>query len=111
MSDKLREELLAMREKDVSPRARLVDRGELNDNEYHPEMRSVHEENNKRITEIIEKFGWPLETEVGEDGSEAVWLIVQHAAIKVLDTVVLKRDLLLAIRRRRPHAPCFIKSF
>ncbi|OHX35989.1 hypothetical protein BJL95_02815 [Methylomonas sp. LWB] len=82
MNQTLRTELLAMREKDISTRASLVERGELDDKEYHPEMRLVHEENNKRIKEIIEEFGWPLESEVGEDGSEATWLIVQHAVLE-----------------------------
>ena len=82
MNDALRSELLAMREKDISTRASLVERGELGDNEYHPEMKLVHEENNKRIIEIVKKYGWPLESEVGEDGAEAAWLIVQHAVLE-----------------------------
>lgn len=82
MNQTLRKELLAMRERDISTRADLVERGELGDKEYHPEMRLVHEANNKRIKQIIEEFGWPLESEVGEDGSEAAWLIVQHAVLE-----------------------------
>ena len=79
MNKTLRAVLLAMREKDISTRASLVEKGELSDNNYHPVMKLVHEENNKRIKEIIKEFGWPLESEVGEDGAEAAWLIVQHA--------------------------------
>ncbi len=45
-------------------------------------MRSVHEENSKRLKEIIDEYGWPLVIEVGEDSSEAVWLIVQHAVLE-----------------------------
>ena len=82
MNETLRAELLAMREKDISTRASLVEKGELGDKEYHPVMKSVHEENNKRIKEIIKEFGWPLESEVGEDGAEAAWLIVQHAVLE-----------------------------
>jgi len=82
MNQALRKELLAMREKDVSVRADLVERGELGDREYHPEMRLVHEANNIRIKAIIEGFGWPLESDVGEDGTEAAWLIVQHAVLE-----------------------------
>ena len=82
MNEPLRTELLAMKEKDVSTRARLVENGELSDSEYHSLMKSVHEENNKRIKEIIEECGWPLESEVGEDGTEAAWLIVQHAVLE-----------------------------
>lgn len=82
MNQSLREELLAMREKDISARTSLVERGELGDTEYHPEMRLVHEVNNKKIRDIIEKYGWPLESQVGEDGSEAAWLVVQHAVLE-----------------------------
>lgn len=82
MIQALRKELLAMRDKDISTRGNLVERGEMDDKEYHPEMRLVHEANNKRMKEIIEEFGWPLESEVGEDGSEAAWLIVQHAVLE-----------------------------
>ncbi len=82
MNERLREELLSMREIDISTRAKLVETGELDDKEYHPVMRSVHEGNNKRIKEIIEEFGWPLESDVGTDGSEAAWLIVQHAVLE-----------------------------
>lgn len=82
MNEILRAELLAMREKDITTRTSLVEKGELSDKEYHPVMKSVHEENNKRIKEIIEEFGWPLESEVNEDGAEAAWLIVQHAVLE-----------------------------
>jgi len=71
-----------MREKDISTRASLVEKGELSDNDYHPIMKAVHEENNKRIKEIIKESGWPLESEVGEDGTEAAWLLVQHAVLE-----------------------------
>jgi Family of unknown function (DUF6624) len=82
MNEPLQAELIAMREKDIATRARLVETGELDDKKYHPVMKSVHEENNKRIKEIIGEFGWPLESDVGEEGSEATWLIVQHAVLE-----------------------------
>jgi hypothetical protein len=82
MNEKLRTELLSMRKKDISTRKRLADNGELLHGAYHPEMKRVHEENNFRIKEIINNGGWPLESEVGEDGAEAAWLIVQHAVLE-----------------------------
>ena len=82
MNSKLRDELLAMRDEDVSTRAILVDRGELGGETYHPEMRAVHEKNTKRMKEIIHKHGWPLQSDVGEDGVEAAWLVVQHAVLE-----------------------------
>lgn len=82
MNESLRAELLTMREKDVSTRQRLVEKGELEENEYHPVMKSVHEKNTKRMKEIINEYGWPLESCVGEDGVDAAWLIVQHAVLE-----------------------------
>ena len=78
----LRRELLEMKERDDSTRAILAAKGELDDEAYHPVMKAVHEENNRRMKEIIREIGWPLESEVGEDGSEAAWLIVQHAVLE-----------------------------
>jgi len=44
-------------------------------------MKEVHERNNKKIKEIIGEYGWLLESEVGDDDSDAAWLIVQHAIL------------------------------
>lgn len=82
MNDALRSELLAMQDADLSTRTRLIEQGELHEDRYHPEMRRIHEANNRRIQEIIEEFGWPLARDVGEDGAQAVWLIVQHAVLE-----------------------------
>ena len=82
MNENLRTELLDMREKDVSTRQKLADTGELEHDNYHPEMKRVHEENNSRIKDIINDGGWPLQSQVGEDGAEAAWLIVQHAILE-----------------------------
>jgi hypothetical protein len=70
-----------------------VESGELGDDAYHPAMKAVHEENNRRIKEIIRETGWPLASEVDEDGSEAAWLIVQHA-LPAVDKVGLNIDAL-----------------
>lgn len=80
MNQALRDELLDMRNQDITTRQTLVDRGEL-EGAYHPEMKAVHERNNRRIREIVQQHGWPRLSEVSEDGSEAAWLIVQHAVL------------------------------
>ncbi len=84
MSDEgrtLRAELLAMQARDLATRAALVESGELFDEGYHPRMRAVHEAHNRRMQALIEAHGWPRQSEVGEDGAEAAWLIVQHAVL------------------------------
>jgi len=82
MNNKLRTELLFLRERDVITRHKLADSGELEHDRYHPEMEKVHRENNSRIKRIIQDVGWPFESIVGEDGAEAAWFIVQHAILE-----------------------------
>lgn len=59
----------------------LIDSGELGHSEYHPKIKAIHEKNNVRIKEIISQYGWPGFNLVGKEGSEAAWLIVQHAVL------------------------------
>jgi len=61
MNGKLQNELVQMATEDMITRQRLVKNGELFDknNNYHPEMKKVHEKNNARIREIIYEYGWP----------------------------------------------------
>ncbi len=78
MDEELRSELLAMMEEDQRVRAELVCDGTLWEG-YHPRMEAVHQKNAARLTEILEARGWPGQSEVGEDGAYAAWMIVQHA--------------------------------
>ena len=78
MNRRLRDELLAMKEHDLRARARLAEDGSLFQG-YHPEMEAVHRRNAARLVEIINEFGWPGLSLVGEDGAEAAWLVAQHA--------------------------------
>ncbi len=82
MNDKLRKELMKMAEEDQNLLNKLIQNGELKEKEYHPAMKAVHEKNNTRIKEIIDEHGWPGFNLVGKDGSEAAWLIVQHAVLE-----------------------------
>jgi len=91
MNPELRRELLEMQNHDQAVRARLTAEGSLFDG-YHPEMQSVHDENAARLEEIIEAHGWPCRSVVGEDGSRAAWVILQHAITK---PVLQRRGLLL----------------
>jgi len=86
----LKDELLSMTEEDQRVLQELIDNGELGTTEYQPRIRVVHEKNNTRIKEIINQYGWPGISLVGKEGSEAAWLIVQHA---VLDTEFMDKCL------------------
>ena len=59
----------------------LHETGELGTVEYHPKIRQVHEKNNRRIKEIVNKYGWPGNDLVGKKGADAAWLITQHAVL------------------------------
>jgi hypothetical protein len=92
MNKNLRNELISMAQADQEMLRKLQDDGEIGTIEYHPKMKAIHEKNNQRIKEIVEKYGWPGFDLVGKDGAEAAWLITQHA---VLDTTFMKTSLAL----------------
>lgn len=74
----VRAELQAMAAEDLGVREELARSGELSGG-YHPRMREIHERNAARLDAILEAHGWPGRAFVGEDASEAAWLILQHA--------------------------------
>jgi hypothetical protein len=78
----LRTELIRMAREDSQTRDELLRDGKLPKFGYAEEMRRIHERNNARMREIIEQYGWPGRSLVGEDGCEAAWLIVQHAVLE-----------------------------
>jgi len=41
-------------------------------------MNEVDEKNLKRVIEIIDEYGWPGISSVGEKGNTAVWMVIQH---------------------------------
>jgi hypothetical protein len=78
MSNSLKQQLLAMRAADEAIRDRLKREGVLFD-EYHPEMRKIHEENAESLLTILDEHGWPTVELVGREGTDAAWMIMQHA--------------------------------
>jgi hypothetical protein len=78
MDEKLREKLLAMRERDRTKRQELIERRELHLG-YHPEMERVHVENAEALEPILDAVGWPTPERVGEDGAEAALVVALHA--------------------------------
>ncbi|MDW9381423.1 DUF6624 domain-containing protein [Chryseobacterium sp. JV558] len=71
-------ELIELAEKDLTVRGDLLAAGKLSGG-YHPEMENIHKANAHRLREIIAEIGFPTLSKVGEKGSNAAWLIIQHA--------------------------------
>ncbi|MFD2573071.1 DUF6624 domain-containing protein [Spirosoma soli] len=72
------QELIERRNHDLDVRQRLITEGKLFRG-YNPEMEEVHLDNARQLQEIIVQIGWPAQEQVGEEASQAAWLIVQHA--------------------------------
>ncbi len=81
MQLELQTELLKMQDEDQALLKTVIARGDLKEDQYHPELKVLHEKNNARIKEIIEYYGWPTISLVGKEASKAAWLIVQHAIL------------------------------
>lgn len=77
LQTRLRDELIRMAEEDLRVREELAADGSLFEG-YHPRMAEVHRRNGRRLFEIIDQYGWPGKTLVGQEGADAAWLIVQH---------------------------------
>ena len=67
MNKRLRQELCKMRDDDQAMR---------NSSSWDDSIDKKHTE---RLKEIISEYGWLDESLVSEDGSQAAWLIAQHA--------------------------------
>ena len=79
MISDITQSLLTMRARDEEKRAALAATGTLFDG-YHPEMEEIHLQNAQALRGIIDDLGgWPHAGLVGREGSEAAWLIAQHA--------------------------------
>jgi hypothetical protein len=75
---KTSEKLLQLAQNDMEVRERLMRNNQLSGG-YHTEMEKVHRENAAALRQIINEIGFPGISKVGQEASEAAWLIAQHA--------------------------------
>jgi hypothetical protein len=76
----LRQELLSRAEQDQAIRNELISKGmDQPDKSILARMQTIDSENTRRMTEIIKQYGWPGPELVGEDATDAAFLLVQHA--------------------------------
>jgi hypothetical protein len=76
----LRQELLQRLEQDQAIRNELVRKGvEHLDDSVWARMKAIDAANTERMRAIVRQYGWPGPKLVGQDGTEAAFLLVQHA--------------------------------
>ena len=78
LNEDLKSRLVAMAEHDLRVRAELAATGELFGG-YNDRMAAVHKNNAESLDRIVDEFGWPGISLVGNEGAEAAWLVLQHA--------------------------------
>lgn len=94
----LRKEIIVMRNKDQWMRKEYIDSGMSE--ELQRQLKQLDQSHTVKLKAIIHTYGWPGIKIVGEDGSEAMWLLVQHtpdknfqkAALEKLRIAVMKKD-------------------
>ena len=76
----LREELLKRVDQDQAIRNELISHGVKSpDKTILARMQAIDAANTERMKAIVKRYGWPGPELVGGDGSEAAFLLVQHA--------------------------------
>ena len=85
VNDKLRLELLAMQTRDQQIREKVIELKSSNkiDSTLFAQMNQIDSANTIRMKQIIHDSGWPGKSLVGQDGADAVFLIVQHSSDKL----------------------------
>lgn len=76
--EKISQTILRLKEKDDKLRAKLMENKTLS-NGYNREMKAIHDSNAKRLNRIIDVIGFPTSEKIGEEASNAAWLIIQHS--------------------------------
>jgi hypothetical protein len=78
MNEELKSRLVKMAEEEGHLRAELASDGSLYEG-YPQKIRELHLNQANELEKIVETFGWPKISLVGEEGADAAWLILQHS--------------------------------
>lgn len=70
--------IIELKNADFALREKLIQSRQLG-NGYNEEMEKLHNKNAKILDGIIDRIGYPTIDKVGEEASEATWLVIQHA--------------------------------
>ncbi|MDW3652712.1 MAG: DUF6624 domain-containing protein [Bacteroidia bacterium] len=72
------QQIIELKNEDLRVRDQLIQKGLLAKG-YHEEMKAVHDKNADVLGDILDEIGYPTIDKVGEEGSQAAWLVIQHA--------------------------------
>lgn len=75
---KIAESIIELKKADLALRDDLIRQGLLG-RSYHPKMQQLHNQNANMLNGIIDHIGYPTIEKVGQEASEAAWLVIQHA--------------------------------
>jgi hypothetical protein len=76
--NEIAETIIGLKKTDLELRKKLILWGQLS-NGYNEEMKELHNRNAKILSDIIDKIGYPTKNKIGEEASEAAWLVIQHS--------------------------------
>lgn len=71
-------EIIELRKNDLELRNRLIADGKLSAG-YDAAMEEMHNNNAEVLDRIINHIGYPTVEKVGQEASNAAWLVIQHA--------------------------------
>jgi hypothetical protein len=84
--DALRDELLAMSKSDQEVRQRWIK--DQKNPAIKSEMRALDAQHEKRLRQIVKRYGWPGKSLVGLKASGSAWTVVQHSSSEFLHTML-----------------------
>ncbi len=72
------DKIIELKNADLKLRDKLIQSGQLGKG-YNEDMEKLHNRNANTLNGIIDTIGYPTIEIVGEEASEAAWLIIQHS--------------------------------
>ncbi len=72
------DKIIELKNADLQLRDKLIQSGQLGKG-YNEDMEKLHNRNANTLNGIIDTIGYPTIDIVGEEASEAAWLIIQHS--------------------------------
>ena len=90
----LRKELLALFKDDQAAREVLIEKKKRGEEVDWDSLKAIDENSSQALKRAIAQYGWPGKSLVGDDGTHAAWLLVQHAD----HDVALQKDVLARMK-------------